>query len=438
MSNNLNINRRNFILNLSQSALTLALMGRSSQLLAATQSNTKSTSVLVLGAGLSGLYSAYLLEKQGFKVTVLEARDRVGGRVYTLDDLPGKPESGGQGFSEQYQRLLQITKSLNIPTKLKKLGNSPELLSVNQELVSSEQWDMYSGNHLLETEKDITPKALMSHYLSLNNPLTTNKDWISPKYYHLDIPLRQYLQRQGASEEALRLMNIYPSSMNDINRTSALWGLRNAQRAQARNPNSSSMEIQGGNSRLPEAIAASLKSPSHTNKIIEEIRSSSDDVQVYCLDGSHYQADFAICTIPFSVLRSITIDPPLEAEQKEAVQQLPYTKVTQIFLSINRPFWQEDNYPIEMWTDSFLEQIFPIEDETGKVKTLAIWVNGKNAERLDALSSRELENTVKDKLQQIRPATADCVEVSRVITWGSDPFAQGAYHYFAPGQIQAL
>ncbi|MGL5943057.1 MAG: hypothetical protein ACRC2S_22355 [Waterburya sp.] len=53
-----------------------------------------------------------------------------------------------------------------------------------------------------------------------------------------------------------------------------------------------------------------------------------------------------------------------------------------------------------MWTDSFLEQIFPIEDETGKVKTLAIWLNGENAERLDALSSRELENTVKDKLQQ--------------------------------------
>lgn len=84
MPNNSSINRRDFIFNLSQSALTLALMGRSSQLLAATQSNNKPTSVLVLGAGLSGLYSAYLLEKQGFKVTVLEARDRLGGRVYTL------------------------------------------------------------------------------------------------------------------------------------------------------------------------------------------------------------------------------------------------------------------------------------------------------------------------------------------------------------------
>ena len=110
MSNNRKMNRRDFCLNLSQLALTLALMGRSSQLLAA-KPNRK-TSVLVLGAGLSGLYSALLLEKQGFKVTVLEARDRLGGRVYTLDNLPGKPESGGQNFSQQYPKLIEIAKSL--------------------------------------------------------------------------------------------------------------------------------------------------------------------------------------------------------------------------------------------------------------------------------------------------------------------------------------
>lgn len=174
------------------------------------------------------------------------------------------------------------------------------------------------------------------------------------------------------------------------------------------------------------------------NKVIEEIKSTDDDIKVYCTDGSSYQADFAICTIPFSVLRSITIDPPLEAEQKEAVAQIPYTKVTQVYLSVNRPFWQEDNYPIRMWTDSLLELMFPIEDDLGKVKTLAIWANGENAARLDALSSRELEDTIKERLKQIRPSTAGSVEISRVITWGSDPFAQGAYHYYAPGQVAAF
>ena len=106
MLSNQKINRRSFVLKLSQSALAFAVLGRSSQLLAAKSKNTnKSSSILVLGAGLSGLYSAFLLEKQGFNVTLLEARERVGGRVYTLADLLGKPEAGGQSFSEKYQRL---------------------------------------------------------------------------------------------------------------------------------------------------------------------------------------------------------------------------------------------------------------------------------------------------------------------------------------------
>ena len=431
------MNRRDFCFNLTQLALTLALMGRGSQLLAAKPNSRKS--VLVLGAGLSGLYSALLLERQGFKVTVLEARDRLGGRVYTLDNLTGKPESGGQNFSEQYPRLLKVAESLNLPIEQREIPSKQQLLSIDRELVLSDNWGMSAINPLSPKEKNIIPIGLMSYYLSLNNPLTENADWILPKYHHLDIPLAQYLRTQGASEEALRLMNIYPLSMNDINSATALWGLKNAQRAKNRG-DGNPMRIQGGNSHLPKAIARSLLFPIHTQKIIEEINSTDDDVKVYCADGSFYQADLAICTLPFSVLRQVAIDPPLEAEQKEAVEQLPYTKVTQIYLSVNRPFWKEDDYPIQMWTDSFLELIFPIDNgnDNENIKTLVVWANGKNAEYLDALSPKELENEVKQKLKQIRPSTAGSVEISRVVSWGSDPFSQGAYHYFAPGQVQAL
>ena len=439
MSNNRKMNRRDFCLNLSQLALTLALMGRGSQLLAA-KPNRKS--VLVLGAGLSGLYSAFLLERQGFKVTVLEARDRLGGRVYTLDNLPGKPESGGQNFSQQYPRLLKVAQSLNLPIEQREIPSKQQLLSIERELVLSSNWGMSAVNRLSEKEKNIIPMGLMGYYLSLNNPLTENADWIVPEYHHLDIPLKQYLQTQGASEEALRLMNIYPLSMNDINSASALWGLKNAQRAKNRG-DGNPMRIEGGNSRLPEAIARSLLSPIHTQKVIEEIKSTDEEVTVNCADGSSYRADFAICTLPFSVLRQVAIEPPLEAEQKEAVEQLPYTKVTQVYLSVNRPFWQEDNYPIQMWTDSFLELIFPIDNsgnskDKENIKTLVVWANGKNAEYLDALSPKELEDAVKQKLEQIRPSTAGSVEISRVVSWGSDRFSQGAYHYFAPGQVRAL
>ena len=68
--------------------------------------------VIVLGAGLAGLNAAMLLEEQGLKVIVLEARDRVGGRVHTLDKMPGRPESGGLQVGEYYARVIDVATRL--------------------------------------------------------------------------------------------------------------------------------------------------------------------------------------------------------------------------------------------------------------------------------------------------------------------------------------
>ncbi|MHC5861831.1 FAD-dependent oxidoreductase, partial [Nostoc sp.] len=119
-----NWNRREFLWGMSQSALALLVMGRvSGQVVTA----SKPTEVLVLGAGLSGLYTALLLEAKGLSVRVLEARERVGGRVQTLDDIPGKPEAGGQALSEKYHRLLALAERLQVPTEHSK-GVDKELL----------------------------------------------------------------------------------------------------------------------------------------------------------------------------------------------------------------------------------------------------------------------------------------------------------------------
>jgi len=91
-----------------------------------------------------------------------------------------------------------------------------------------------------------------------------------------------------------------------------------------------------------------------------------------------------------------------------------------------------------MWTDSFLELIFPIKDQSDKIDTLAIWANGKNADFLDSLSTDQLAETIKQEFARIRPSSQGSIEILRRFSWGNDPFSQGAYHYFAPGQIKAL
>ncbi len=398
------------------------------------KTSRKSPSVLILGAGLSGLYGALLLEQAGFKVTVLEGRDRIGGRIYTLKNLPGSPEAGAQGLSNSYSRLLSLGSRYGIPFQTpERQFREKRLLYIDGKFLSPEQWASSDVNQLSEEEKNILPPRLITHYLRSNNPLKNPEDWISSKYWELDISLADYLKSQGASEEALRLMNIYPLSMNQIDSASALWGLRNDLLSQ--NPTSKPMRIMGGNTQLPEKLAANLSSSIYLGKIIEEIRSNDERVTVYCTDGSSHSADYALCTLPFSILRQIKIDPPLQGKQKEAVKNLPYTRVTQVHLSFKSSLKREENIPLRLWSDSILELIFPVKDEQGKVRGLTIWANGKNADRLDRLSTRQINQVVKSKLAKINRNLPNKVDIKRVITWGSDPFSLGAYCHFAPGQI---
>ncbi len=133
------LKRRELLWRLAQSTLGLSILGRASQVLA-TAAEKPAKSILVLGAGLSGLYSALLLEAQGFEVTIWEARKRVGGRVFTLDDLPGKPEAGGQSFNEQYSRLLSLAQQLDVPVKTPQKPNSELLLYINELAVLPSGW----------------------------------------------------------------------------------------------------------------------------------------------------------------------------------------------------------------------------------------------------------------------------------------------------------
>ncbi len=426
------LNRREFLWGLGASALSSSLLLQDTQVRATKTKHPPS--VLVLGAGLSGLYTALLLERAGIKVVVLEGRDRVGGRVYTLDNIPGKPEAGGQGFSEKYQRLLTLATNLQVATKQASPPSPESLLYVRSQAVLSSDWATSTANLLAQTERNTLPPQLLRSYLSPDNPLPDKTAWTKAEYAELDIPLKQYLSTKGVSPEALRLMDFNPISLfNSVEATSALWALRNNQRAKT--SGKQPMRIEGGNSRLPEKMAAALNFPVQKNKIVTSIGSSDTKVEVKCTDGSKFQADYAVITLPFSVLRKIRITPPLQGRQAEAVAELPYTTVTRIQFAVRRPFWEEDGFPAQMWTDTVLENIFPITEATGKQNLVCI-TGGANAARLDAMSPQVLAQYVQSELARIRPASKGNVEVTRVVSWGRDPFARGAYAHFAPGQIR--
>ena len=102
------MNRREFV---ASTAVSSAIAGLSPIVHA---SGSGDPDVIVIGAGLSGLEAALTLEENGLSVLVLEGRNRVGGRVYTLFDLPGHPEVGGNTIANAYGRCIAAAARHNI------------------------------------------------------------------------------------------------------------------------------------------------------------------------------------------------------------------------------------------------------------------------------------------------------------------------------------
>lgn len=391
--------------------------------------------VVVLGAGLSGLYTAVLLQDAGYSVSVLEGRDRVGGKVFTLNHLVGKPEGGGWTVGDHYQRFRKLVDRfhLNLLELPMVAGPSGTMFYVNGQRVALKDWSMAKPNQLSDAERQTPPPALLGKFIRSVNPLKGGREWFEKPHPDLDISIDAFLRKQKASKEARRLMNIAPNT-NDLKNTSLLWAMRDDERRK-RYASDTFYRIEGGNGRLVDAMAAALRQPVQRSKKVIGIDQTDTQVSIRCTDGTTTSADYVVSTLPFSVMRGIEINPKPPALQAEAIRRLPYTAISQVYIQVEQPFWADDDFPVSMWTDTAIERVLPITNEKGQISMIVVWMDGENALNFDKLPPEKQEKQVIETLRTIRPTTTDALQVVHTQHWAKHPFALGAYAHFAPKQI---
>ena len=257
------------------------------------------------------------------------------------------------------------------------------------------------------------------------------------------------MQKNGASQEALNLINQGPIDA-DIWNVSALHLLHNDARGrlwfssknssrildrfQKRSPTSD--RIEGGSSRLPEAMAENLKSEILFNQIVTKIEMIQQGVEIKCLNGNVFKSAFVISAIPFTTLSSISINPPTLSLQSEAIRLMPYRANSQVHLRFTgENYWDIDGYDASIWSTGPISLIRHKIDPSGRRALIQALCVGKKAERLNLLKPKDRGNFVIKEIERIRPALKNKLEVTAIHSWSDEPLIKGFRHSFWPGQV---
>lgn len=447
-SNSTGLTRRT-MLKLSAGAAGVASLG----LRPAFASTNPDFDVVVIGAGLSGLNAAINLQDLGFTVKVIEGTNRVGGRLYTASEseVPGHPEIGGNGIGPHYARILYAAKRFDVSMQGMRARTEQEgdelLFHVKGKAIASSAWATHPDNPFLQTAHAKTPLNLLQYMIySKDNPLPKGDlgAWLDSAHAAKDISVYDYLIKQGLSHEAIMLgfgknmsYGVNPHGL------SMIMGYQNDNLIRSLYSTTNSSDVttyaaEGGNQRIPEAMAKGLKEEIAFNQRVTSISSTNSGVKIETASGERYFASYCISSLPMPALRVVDVAPGFSPLQSQAVNELDYTPVFQVHFKVKKPYWEMDKLAPSMWTDRICGRFMALKNDPSnprKITSCVAFVNGQYAEYLDRYTDEAAAQIVIQDLEAIRPSLRGSLEVAKVFSWGKSPFAGGAYAYWKPGQI---
>ena len=396
--------------------------------------------VTVVGAGLAGLSAAFDLHHAGCKVTVLEARDRVGGRVYSFrtfsDGLVA--EGGGEYIEENQPRMVSLAKQFNL-----------QLAHSGSWQAQSDDWASFDGK---------TGPIVDSSLWGTNLTQEIEKCWVALSELSQFVPDPNQPQ---ASKEATRLdaqsagdwiqsLDVHPLAKKyfsshirseyttEPERFSLLDLARNAKMYYTSLERSPSMRVMGGNDQIPRALADALPDV-RLNSPVTSIRLQPDGVSVTLKQGDSHltlDSDFAILAIPLTTARLIDFNGSLPSAIQTMVNEVAYGAVTKVMIEYRKRFWNEKNWNGRLATDAPIVYTWHatshFEHERG---IITAYTGGENASKLSVLSDAERIQLAVNEIEKVFPGSSDLIENTATVAWLNEPYTRGSYMALSPNQV---
>ena len=405
---------------------------------------TSRCDVVVVGAGFAGLAAALHLEEAGADVRVIEAQGHVGGRIRSIRRGDGLEEAGGATIGGGYRAVTDAAERYGVElidaTPMLRFFREQELV-LNGEIIRQAEWPAHPANAFPDGDRHHMPWTYGRVLTARHNPLSS-PDVGDPRARDHDVAMHDWLSGLGLSDRAIASAHgINTSYGRDARDVSALTMLSRAAFSIAQRRQTPAGVVgytaRDGVQRIPEAMASALRHEVRLNTVIVAIDDTGSRATVACASGETYLAKSVVCSLPFPVLRTISINPPLDGAQATAVATLPSQPMTQVYLDCASNFWDADGYSPSLFTDGVAGMVAAARrgENPTEVTGLTAWAMGRNAVRLDALSDVAAGAAVIAEIEAVRPASRGQLTFAGRQSWGASPFARGGWAYFRPGQV---
>lgn len=373
-------------------------------------------SALVVGAGIAGLAAASALRAKGWTVTVLEARDRIGGRIHTDRSLDGLALELGAQWIHGAERnpLAKLVEQIGAKTATVELDRV-QLFNLRGEPLG-----------------DSMEQAMNEKWEEIRNELEIERDRADE-----EVPLAELIADaldgaglSKAEEQAMRyfiaagIENAAAAPAAEI--SARAWTMREAGDIE-------DFLLPGGCDQLPAFLAKGLDVK--LGHIVKTVRREALSVTVVT-DRGEFTGDAAIVTLPLGVLKAggVEFEPALPGDMRKAIERLAMGDLHRVWLRFPSSFWPD--------TVRFLGYL------GAKPGEWADWANlepmlgapvlcathsGRYARSLEAMPEAAV---VKLACEPLRKMFGDAFiepAASLVTHWSGDPFSLGAYSHIRPG-----
>jgi monoamine oxidase len=369
---------------------------------------SEANQILIVGAGAAGFMAAYELARTGKRITVLEARDRCGGRIYPLSpEKFGYPAEGGAEFVH---------------------GDAPLTRSLVREAGLSfvprtgARWRMRSG--VLQPREQAFPFEEEFHQAMAD--------------VKADLPIADFLdehfgraQYEPLRQNVIRMVQGY--DLADPRRIST-YAIRDEWMASGERQDN---RIEGGYGRLIEYLTSQCRKHDveiHLGVPVKAIEENGNRIVARDISGNTFEGDTAILSVPLPILSEISVPATLK-RRLEATRDIGFGNVVKILLRFQRMWWTER---ADFSSLSFLQTDAQVPtwwtQHPAHHPVLTGWY--PQPEGLASVPESDVIGIALTSLAETFGVPVDMLKrelvTSRAINWKDDPFARGAYSYATP------